>query len=79
MLPERAIERATVLRDQVLKTWAPPRQAGQESPADIAQTAAMQGLAWVFGADFLGTLTENQQAAIDQGLALMEREFGARR
>jgi hypothetical protein len=66
-------KRAGLLRDQVLKTWSPPLIAGGERPADIAQTAVMQTLAFVFGKEFLGELTHAQQTAIDQGVELMER------
>ena len=69
------LARAELLRDQVIKTWDPPREAGNQSTADVAQTAAMQTLAWLLGRDWLPDLTENQQAAIDTGLALLEREL----
>ena len=64
--------RASLLRDQVLKTWAPPRKSGNETPAEIAQTAVMQTIAFLMGSEFFQDLTENQQLAIDQGLQLME-------
>lgn len=59
--------RAMLLRDQVMKTWSPPRHCGNESPADIAQTVAMITIAYLFGRDFFTDLAENQQAAIDSG------------
>ena len=69
----RLYDRAARLRDQVLKTWAPPRKAGREFKADIAQTATMQTIAFIMGREVLVGLTENQQAAIDEGLELMNR------
>jgi hypothetical protein len=65
--------RAAALRDQVLKTWDPPLKIGCERPADIAQTAVMQTIAFICGKEFFGELTHAQQAAIDQGYELMER------
>lgn len=59
--------RAEQLRDQVLKTWSPPL-VGRGSDADIAQTSAMQTLAWVFGREFFVGLTYEQHVAIEKGL-----------
>lgn len=66
-------ERAAKLRDQVMQTWSPPSKHGQESEADIAQTATMLSLAFVFGRNFLGSLTDNQEAAVTSGLQLFEK------
>lgn len=71
----QATKRAEQLRDQVLKTWMPPLQAGGECAADIAQTSVMLSLAYVFGKDFLGPLQGNQSAAIDSGLKLFHNTF----
>ena len=68
------LKKAELLRDQVMKTWSPPR-LGMGRPADVAQTSMMLGLAWVFGKSFFGDLTENQNEAIDSGLELMSREL----
>ena len=69
-------ERAIKLRDQILKTWNPPLTSGDERKADIAQTSVMLSLAFVFGSEFLGPLTSNQQVAITSGLALFEKVIG---
>jgi len=66
--------RAIALRDQVMKTWNPPRM-GSGGPAAIAQTSVMQTLAWCFGKPFLGPMTPTQERAIDLGLELMTREL----
>lgn len=72
MFDDMKIQKATLLRDQVLKTWSPPLKAGGESPAQIAQTAVMQTLAFVFGRGFMPSdLTKPQIAAIDQGIEFM--------
>jgi hypothetical protein len=68
-------DRAAVLRDQVKKTWSPPILFGGESTATIAQTSIMLSIAWVFGVEFLGDLTRNQQRAIDSGLVVFNDEF----
>ena len=69
--------RAERLRDQVMKTWEPPLLAGDERPADIAQTSTMIAIAYIMGREFMpAELTENQRAAIDGGVRLMNRELG---
>lgn len=66
--------RAERLRDQVMKTWEPPLLAGDERPADIAQTSVMIAVAYIMGREFMPPdLTDNQWAAIDSGLRLMQR------
>lgn len=64
------LQRAELLRDQVLKTWYPP-MGGQCSMATVAQTAVMQTLAFVFGVEFMPKMTFEQAAAIDGGMSLM--------
>lgn len=66
-------ERAIALRDQVLKTWDHPLMSAEERKADIAQTAVMLSLAFVFGRGFLGPLSDKQEAAITGGLKLFEK------
>lgn len=65
--------RAVALRDQVLKTWDPPYLGQNSKPEDIAQTATMQTLAYVFGKEFLPVLTPVQEVAIDSGVALLTK------
>lgn len=65
------IYNAIFLRDQVLKTWSPPLKSGNETKAQIAQTAVMQTMAFIFGKDFFEHLTDNQEKAIDEGLLVM--------
>lgn len=62
--------RATLLRDQIMKTWNPPL-SGMGCVATVAQTSAMQTMAFVFGPEFLPNLSFEQTSAIDGGLALM--------
>ena len=65
-------ERAKRLMDQVMKTWEPPRLAGGERPADIAQTTMMLAIAYLMGRDFLQEgLSDNQRRAIYSGLDLL--------
>ena len=73
-MPNDELKKAELLRDQVMKTWSPPRM-GSGGPAAIAQTSVMQTLAWVFGKPFLGTMTPPQERAIDLGIELMAREL----
>ncbi len=68
--------RAALLRDQVMKTWNPPSY-GSGTTADIAQTATMQAIAWVFGRSFLGELTAIQDRAISLGLEIFSEALGA--
>ena len=71
--------RAKKLMDQVMQTWAPPRLAGDEAnrPAVVAQTSVMITIAYIMGCEFMPSeLTENQQAAIDSGLKLINEVFG---
>ena len=65
-------ERARRLRDKVKKTWNPPRITGSETSCQIAQTVTMLILAFVFGKEFLGDLSEVQDAVIDEGLEVLE-------
>lgn len=68
--------RAGALMAQVMKTWDPPYSSEDERRADIAQTAVMITIAYIMGREFLPCdLTENQQAAIDSGLRLLDREL----
>lgn len=70
---EMTRERARKLMQQVMKTWNPPA-TGFGRPADVAQTAVMQTIAFVMGRDFLpNNMTANQTAAIDEGLKLMDQ------
>lgn len=73
-----SIARAAALRDQVKTHWNPPRDQKDATLADCVGTSVMQTLAWVCGRDFLGELTESQQAALDSGLVVFERHFGSR-
>lgn len=66
--------RAAALRDQVLKTWAPPL-FGPATPAQVAQTSSMQTIAFLMGKEFLPGLNLNQQMAIDQAMELFEQVF----
>lgn len=69
-------ERAKRLMDQVMETWDPPATTGGERKADIAQTAVMLAIAYIMGRDFMPTeLSDNQRAAIDDGLKLMVKEL----
>jgi hypothetical protein len=68
--------RAALLRDRVMKTWNPPSY-GFGTEADIAQTATMQAIAWVFGRSFLGELTAIQDRAIVLGLEINSEAIGA--
>lgn len=67
------IERARILRDQVMKTWNPPMRAEDTILVTAVQTATMQTLAFIFGKDICGGLTPPQQTSIDQGTDLLER------
>lgn len=70
-------ERAKQLMEQVMKTWSPPLHHGNERPADYAQTSMMLAIAYIMGREFMPTeLTENQRAAIDSGLEVLNRVFG---
>lgn len=66
------IDRAARLRDMVMKTWDPPER-GMGRPADVAQTATMQTLAWVMGREFLPKLTATQDKTITASLEMMEK------
>ena len=69
-------KRAGQLRDRVMQTWSPPRGFGSEKPADIAQTAVMQAIAYIMGPEFLGdNLTENQRLAIEASTLLFQAAF----
>lgn len=65
-------KRAEQLRDQVLKTWAPPL-VGRGCDAAIAQTSVMQTLAWVYGREFFIGLTLEQHLAIENGLEMFRK------
>lgn len=66
-------ERAQRLMDQVMKTWNPPRWAGKESLEVATQTSVMLTIAYVMGREFMPSeLTENQRAAIDSGLVVLQ-------
>lgn len=66
--------RAERLMEQVMKTWEPPLLAGDERPADIAQTSTMIAIAYIMGREFMpAELTHNQREAIDAGVRLMNR------
>lgn len=65
-------ELAEALRDQVLKTWTPPI-TGMGCIATVAQTAVMQTLAFVFGAEFFDNLTFEQHTAIESSLKIMNK------
>lgn len=68
--------RASLLRDQVMKTWAPPKRAGGEDAATIAQTAVMHAIAFVMGPEFMpDDMTPNQKLAIDSGMLMFNRVF----
>lgn len=67
--------RAEKLVRQILKTWNPPA-TGMGVPADVAQAAAMQTVAFIMGRDFLKELTPNQASAVDDGLKLITETLG---
>lgn len=70
--------RAALLMNQIMLTWRPPFHAGGETKAEIAQTCAMQAIAYIMGRDFMpDRMSLNQRAAIDQGIALFEKELGS--
>ena len=63
------VQRAERLMAQVMETWDPPKTTAGERKADIAQTAVMLTLAYVFGREFVPSeLTDNQRLAIDDVL-----------
>ena len=67
-------DRAKRLMDQVMKTWSPPRESnGLESLEVVAQTSVILAIAYVMGREFMPTeLSENQRAAIDSGLVVLQ-------
>ena len=67
--------KAQLLRDQVKKTWTPPLLHHNASQADCAQTAVMGTIAWVFGKEFLGELTSNQNVVIEQMIDMLKDEL----
>lgn len=70
------VQRAERLMAQVMETWDPPKTTAVERKADIAQTAVMLTLAYVFGREFVPSeLTDNQRLAIDDGLKVLNREL----
>lgn len=71
--PEYA--RMVKMRDHLKKTWSPPLK-GPGHYVDAAQTAIMQAMAYVMGKEFLGELTPEQQAAIDQGYEIYRKVLG---
>lgn len=72
------LRRAELLADQIKKSWEPPG-FGKGDFATAAQTIAMQAIAFTFGIGVLGSLSSNQAAAIDQGLAIMNAELLGKR
>ena len=67
-------ERAKRLMDQVMKTWSPPRESnGSESLEVVAQTSVILAIAYIMGREFMPSeLSENQRAAIDSGLVVLQ-------
>ena len=64
-------ERAKRLMDQVMKTWSPPRWS--------TQTSVMLTIAYIMGREFMPSeLTENQRAAIDSGLVVLQNALDKR-
>jgi hypothetical protein len=61
-----------MIRDQVLKTWNPPRLTGKETLADAAQTSVILTIAFIFGKEFVGPLTQHPPEAIESGIKLFE-------
>ena len=69
-------KRAGQLRDRVMQSWTPPSRFYECETADIAQTAAMQAIAYIMGPAFLGeNLTKNQQSAINESTLVFQSAF----
>lgn len=67
-------QRAARLREKIKKTWSPP-ETGFGRNADIAQSSVMISLAFIFGKDFLGPLSTNQENAVNGGLDSFNKDI----
>ena len=77
--PGMTFVRAKRLMDQVMKTWSPPRWSGKESLEVATQTSVMLTIAYIMGREFMPSeLTENQRAAIDSGLVVLQNALDKR-
>jgi len=70
------LERAAKLRDHVREVWKPPADERDISDTDIAQAAVLITLAYAFGREFIGDLTQNQAMEVDAGLEVIKNGLG---